>query len=269
MFSEWTTGYPVAYFPLNHCRPDGLNLIYMRYYSLLVAFFMLAFSACNSTNSNASATTDATTDAPAAMAAETAKAEPYPKNIEELDGRYPEAAKAYVAGGCFWCTEASFERIQGVEAVWSGYTGGEEKNPTYEQVSNKQTGHTEAIVIYYDPEVLDFNTLLEVFFVAHDPTQVNRQGPDVGPQYRSGIYPLNAEQRTAAEAKIKELNASGKFSSPIATEVVDATEFYLAEEYHQDYYDAHPNQGYIANVSRPKVEKVMKTFADILKPEYR
>ncbi|WP_116106496.1 peptide-methionine (S)-S-oxide reductase MsrA [Lewinella sp. IMCC34191] len=192
-------------------------------------------------------------------------------SIDELDARYPDAKKAYFAGGCFWCTEASFDRIQGVEDVWSGYAGGTSDNPNYKDVSYGKTDYAEAIVVYYDPEVIDYDKLLDIFFVAHDPTQVNRQGPDVGKQYRSAIFPINDEQRQAATAKIEKLNASAKFDKSIATTIESADNFYVAEAYHQDYYEdpSNPNQSYVQNVSRPKVEKVMKEFSDLLKPEYQ
>ena len=191
--------------------------------------------------------------------------------IEELDARYPGAEKAYFAGGCFWCTEASFDRIQGVADVWSGYAGGESYNPTYKEVSYGQTDYAEAIVVYYDPEIITYDQLLDVFFVAHDPTQLNRQGPDVGKQYRSAIFPLDAEQRQQAEAKIEAINAVGTFDKQIATTIEDPGTFYVAEPYHQDYYEdpSNPNQSYVQNVSRPKVEKVMKVFHDLLKPSYQ
>ncbi len=192
-------------------------------------------------------------------------------SIEELDAKYPNAEKAYFAGGCFWCTEASFDRIRGVEDVWSGYAGGTSNNPTYKEVSYGQTDYAEAIVVYYDPEQITYDKLLDIFFVAHDPTQVNRQGPDVGKQYRSAIFPINESQRQAAEAKIEKLNASGKFDDVIATTIEEPGTFYVAEAYHQDYYEdpSNPNQSYVQNVSRPKVEKVMKEFQDILKSEYQ
>jgi peptide-methionine (S)-S-oxide reductase len=125
--------------------------------------------------------------------------------------------------------------------------------------------------VYYDPDVITYDKLLDVFFVAHDPTQLNRQGPDIGPQYRSAIFPINPEQEQLAEAKIEALDASGKYSKPIATTIEDPIRFWVAEAYHQDYYEdpTNPNQGYVQNVSRPKVEKVMREFADILKEEYR
>ena len=192
-------------------------------------------------------------------------------SIDELDAQYPDAEKAYFAGGCFWCTEASFTRIQGVQDVYSGYAGGELENPTYADSNTKTSGHAEAIVVYYDPAVITYDKLLDIFFVAHDPTQLNRQGPDVGPQYRSAIFPITDEQRQQAKAKIEALNASGTFDKPIATTIEDPIRFWVAEEYHQNYYENpnNPNQGYVQNVSRPKVEKVMKEFSDLLKPEYQ
>lgn len=192
-------------------------------------------------------------------------------SIENLDAEYPDAEKAYFAGGCFWCTEASFTRIQGVQDVYSGYAGGELENPTYEDSNKSSSGHAESIVVYYDPDVISYDQLLDIFFVAHDPTQLNRQGPDVGPQYRSAIFPLNDEQRQAAEAKIADLNASGKFDKPIATTIEDPIQFWVAEPYHQDYYENpnNPNQSYVQNVSKPKVEKVMREFRELLKPEYK
>ena len=191
--------------------------------------------------------------------------------IEELDARFPESEKAYFAGGCFWCTEAAFERITGVIEVYSGYSGGPEENPTYREVASASTGHAEAVVVYFDPAVVSYETLLSVFFVAHDPTQLNRQGPDIGPQYRSAIYYLSPEQESAARIKIAELEESGKFARPIVTEVELAQNFYLAEDYHQDYYEQErpPNYGYVVNVTRPKVEKVVATFPELIKSEYQ
>ncbi len=182
---------------------------------------------------------------------------------------YEKYEVATFAGGCFWCTEASFERIKGVVDVISGYSGGEKEYPTYKEVSYNRTKHAEAIQIYYDPSVITFDKLLEVFFVAHDPTTLNRQGPDVGPQYRSEIFYQDQQQKEKAEAYMKKLDASGKFKDPIVTKLSKYDEFWTAEGYHQDYYEHNPQSGYIQKVSRPKVEKVMKTFKDILKDEYK
>ena len=234
---------------------------------LLLLVFGLSVASCDSQRPANTTTSETTPAAETATQAGLAGG----MSIEELDARYPDAEKAYFAGGCFWCTEASFDRIRGVEDVWSGYAGGDSDNPTYEEVSYGRTDYAEAIVVYYDPEVIDYDKLLDIFFVAHDPTQVNRQGPDVGKQYRSSIFPIDDEQRQQAEAKIAKLNASGKFDKEIATTIEDPGTFYVAEAYHQDYYEdpSNPNQSYVQNVSRPKVEKVMKEFKDILKEEYQ
>jgi len=180
---------------------------------------------------------------------------------------YEKYEVATLAGGCFWCTEASLDRINGVVDVISGYTDGPVEYPTYEAVCRGTTGHTEAIMVYYDPEVVSFETLLKVFFVAHDGTQLNRQGPDVGTQYRSGIYYHNEAQAASAKSYIEKLNNSS--IEKIVTEVDPYTEFYVAEAYHQDYYEHNPGNPYIARVSGPKVKKVMKAFKDILKAEFQ
>ena len=193
-----------------------------------------------------------------------------PTIAEYTQGKDYSAYKvATFAGGCFWCTEAAFERINGVVDVISGYSGGTTERPTYYQVGAGNTGHAEAIQIFYDPKVIDFKTLLKVFFVAHDPTQLNRQGPDIGSEYRSAIYYHNDEQKQMVDEYITALDASGKFENKIVTEVAAYDEFWVAEEYHQNYYELHPENGYVQRVSRPKVEKVKKTFATLLKPKYK
>ena len=171
---------------------------------------------------------------------------------------------ATFAGGCFWCTEASFENIKGVKDVISGYSGGDEKYPSYGDVCDRKTGHAESVQIYFDPKVVSYQQLLEVFFVAHDPTTLNRQGPDSGPQYRSAIFYHNEQQKKQAEAIIEKLNHSGHFANNIVTEVTPYKSFWVAEGYHQDYYRHHPNNPYIRQVSKPKVEKVRKIFKDIM-----
>jgi peptide-methionine (S)-S-oxide reductase len=170
---------------------------------------------------------------------------------------------ATFAGGCFWCIEASFEQIKGVKEAVSGYAGGSKENATYRKVSYGLTRHTETVQIYYDPEVIDYNTLLDIFFTAHDPTQLNRQGPDVGTQYRSAIFYHNKKQRELAEKKIEEL--SPNFEKRIVTELNRYTEFFEAEAYHQDYEKRNPNQPYVVSVSRPKVERVANKFKHLLK----
>ena len=201
-------------------------------------------------------------------------AEPKSSEISKIkdytaDKDYENLEEATFAGGCFWCTEASFERINGVVDVISGYSGGKEAYPTYKEVAWGKTSHAESIHIYYDPAVIKYNTLLEVFFTAHDPTTLNRQGPDVGPHYRSEIFYHNEMQKEAAENMIARLNKSGYFKDPIVTKLSAYKEFWVAEAYHQDYYEYNPGSSYIANVSRPKVEKVKKVFASILKEKYR
>lgn len=178
---------------------------------------------------------------------------------------YQKLDTATFAGGCFWCVEASFEQIKGVASAVSGYSGGEAKNADYKKVSSGMTNHAEAVQVYFDPSIISYETLLDIFFTAHDPTQLNRQGPDVGAQYRSEIFYHNNEQKKLSEAKMKELASS--FSSPIVTKLTKLDAFYIAEAYHQDFEKRNPNQGYIVAVSRPKINKVKKKFADILKEE--
>ena len=183
-------------------------------------------------------------------------------------GSAGKEAVATLAGGCFWCTEAVFERMKGVNDVVSGYMGGHVPNPTYEQVCGKRTGHAEAVEIYYDPTKTTYEELLEVFFKTHDPTTLNRQGPDEGPQYRSAVFYHDDQQRAIAENYIKKLNESGGFNSPVVTKLEKASTFYAAEEYHQDYYRRNPYAGYCQAVVRNKVRKFNREFGDkIKKPE--
>ena len=233
--------------------------------------FLLAFAVLFSLTSCDSQRTTSTTSETSSPARQASGDLVGGIGIDELDAQYEDYEKAYFAGGCFWCTEASFDRIQGVADVYSGYAGGELENPSYADSNKKTSGHAEAIVVYYDPATVTYDKLLDIFFVAHDPTQLNRQGPDVGPQYRSAIFPLDDDQRRRAEDKIAALDAGGTYSDPIATTIEDPIRFWVAEAYHQDYYEdpSNPNQGYVQGVSRPKVEKVMKEFREILKPEYQ
>ena len=174
-------------------------------------------------------------------------------------------AKATFAGGCFWCTEAVYAELKGVKSVTSGYIGGQVPNPTYKQVCTGMTGHAEAIEIEYDRQVVPFEKLLEVFFATHDPTTLNRQGADIGTQYRSGIFYHDAEQKRIAEEVIAKLNAARVFPGKIVTEVTPASTFYPAEDYHQDYFANNPFQPYCQAVAAPKVEKVRKVFKDLVK----
>ncbi len=171
--------------------------------------------------------------------------------------------------GCFWCVEAVFQRLDGVVKVVSGYSGGETKNPTYEQVCTGKTGHAEVCQITYDPSKISFPDLLEVFFSTHDPTTLNRQGADTGPQYRSAIFFHNGAQRELAEKYKAELGKSGAFKDPIVTEINPYTVFYLAEKYHQDYFDSNQMQPYCSFVIRPKLDKFTKQFKDKLKAELK
>jgi peptide-methionine (S)-S-oxide reductase len=174
-------------------------------------------------------------------------------------------AKATFGAGCFWCTEAVFQQLKGVQSVVSGYSGGSVKNPTYRQVCTGTTGHAEAIQVTYDPAVISYEELLEVFWQTHDPTTRDRQGNDVGPQYRSVIFYHTDEQKRLAEHYKQQLDASGAFPSPIVTEIVPFTEFYRAEGYHQNYFEENPAQSYCRAIIRPKVEKVKKVFRNKLK----
>ena len=167
--------------------------------------------------------------------------------------------------GCFWCTEAIFQQLDGVEKVTSGYSGGTVANPTYEEVCSKTTGHAECLNIVYDPKKISFDELLEIFWQVHDPTTLNRQGADVGPQYRSVIFWHNEEQRAKASKYKEELDKSGAFDKPIVTTLEKFTVFYPAEAYHQNYYRNNPGQGYCQFVIRPKVEKFEKVFKNKLK----
>ncbi len=164
--------------------------------------------------------------------------------------------KATLAGGCFWCIEAVFERIPGVRRATSGYTGGQTPNPTYRQVCSGNTGHAEAVEIEFDPANISFGQLLDIFWQAHDPTQLNRQGNDVGTQYRSAIFYHSEAQKQAAESAIQALNASGQYKKPIVTQVAPATTFYTAEDYHQGYFDQNRNQPYCRFVIQPKLSKM-------------
>lgn len=172
---------------------------------------------------------------------------------------------ATLAGGCFWCLEAVFDDLKGVQSVVSGYAGGTVPNPSYKQVCTGTTGHAEVVQIKYDPDVIGYEDLLNVFFAIHDPTTLNRQGADVGTQYRSAVFYHNDEQKTAAKEKIAELNKTGPWDNPIVTEVAPLDEFYQAEDYHQEYFANNPNQPYCQAVVAPKVAKFRKQFVDRLK----
>ncbi|CAN5909685.1 peptide-methionine (S)-S-oxide reductase MsrA [soil metagenome] len=172
---------------------------------------------------------------------------------------------ATFGNGCFWCTEAVFQELEGVEKVVSGYAGGHVANPTYKQVCSGTTGHAEVLQITYDPQKISYEELLEVFWATHDPTTLNRQGNDVGPQYRSIIFYHDKKQRELAEKYKKELDASGAFDRPIVTFIEPLPEFYPAENYHQNYFNTHGSEPYCQFLIRPKVEKFRKVFEGKLK----
>ncbi|HVS79631.1 MAG TPA: peptide-methionine (S)-S-oxide reductase MsrA [Candidatus Paceibacterota bacterium] len=172
---------------------------------------------------------------------------------------------AVFGGGCFWCTEAVFKAIKGVTAVCPGYAGGTKKNPTYEEVSSGNTGHAEVVEVEYDPGLVDYDTLLTIFFASHDPTSLNRQDADVGTQYRSAIFYTTPEQKEKAERFINDLNASSETGRRIVTEVVPLDKFYEAEDYHKNYFANHPEAPYCQLVINPKLEKVQAKYADLLK----
>ena len=172
---------------------------------------------------------------------------------------------ATLAGGCFWCLEAVYDQMKGVLSVESGYTGGKVPNPSYESVCSGRTGHAEAVRITFDPAVVSYREILEVLFAIHDPTTLNRQGNDVGTQYRSAIYYHSPEQKATAEAIVAELTAEQAYPNPIVTEVTPAEPFYEAEAYHQEYFAKNPGQGYCSFVVAPKVAKFRQHFAEKMK----
>ena len=199
---------------------------------------------------------DATTDPTQTVA----ELEPMAQDLSEFE-------TAYFASGCFWCVEAIFESVKGVEEVISGYAGGSEENPTYEQVGAGKTSHAEAVEVYYDPEVISFFELVQVFFGSHDPTTLNRQGPDRGPQYRSIAFYKNEEEQKIINAYMQALRDNNVYDRPIVTEVTPFTIFYDAEAYHQDYERKNPNNPYIQNISIPRLNLFKKNFPDYLKKE--
>lgn len=185
-------------------------------------------------------------------------------NAEDPTAR-EETETATLAGGCFWCLEPIFEELQGVRDVQVGYSGGSVENPTYKQVSTGNTGHAEAVQIAYEPDVISYRELLQVFFTIHDPTQLNRQGPDVGPQYRSAVFYHTSEQKETTQEVIRKFKEKGIWDGDIVTEVTPFDAFYRAEEYHQEYYEKNPNAGYCQVIIDPKVAKFREKFQSKLK----
>ncbi|MEP7250959.1 MAG: peptide-methionine (S)-S-oxide reductase MsrA [Ginsengibacter sp.] len=177
-------------------------------------------------------------------------------------------SQATFAGGCFWCEETIFESVKGVKEVISGYSGGTEANPTYEQVGSGSTGHAESVNIYYDSSQVNYDTLLKVYFASEDATQVNGQGPDEGTQYRSIVLYRNDHEKQEAEDYIKQLNDSKKYDAPIAAQVVSFTKFWDAEDYHQNYIVNNPNVPYVRMESIPRIKRFQKQFPELLKPDH-
>jgi peptide-methionine (S)-S-oxide reductase len=215
----------------------------MRRYSLLSCLLAITFAAC----AQGKQTKD---NVPGDMSV--------PKNVK--------TEVATFGGGCFWCTEAQFQYLDGVLKVESGFSGGTVANPSYEEVCTGTTGHAEVIQVTYDPAKIDYPELLKAFWTSHDPTQLNRQGNDVGTQYRSVIFYHNEEQKKLAEEYKQKLDQSGAYNAPVVTEIAPFKKFYVAEDYHQDYYKQNGNQPYCHFVIAPKLEKFKKVFKDKLKP---
>jgi peptide-methionine (S)-S-oxide reductase len=187
-----------------------------------------------------------------------------------LSASSPKAAElATLGGGCFWCTEAVFNQLKGVERVESGYSGGNLENPTYEQVSTGTTGHAEVVQLTFDPSLISFKEILQIFFSTHDPTTLSRQGPDVGTQYRSVIFYHNDQQRIIAEQVIKELTEEKLFDALIVTKIEPFNKFYKAEDYHKDYFKRHPEEQYCRIVITPKIAKLQKLYLSKLKPQVK
>ena len=203
----------------------------------------------------------------ALLACHLSAAPPTSQPQDDTTAKSEKELVATFAGGCFWCTEAVFERMEGVTDVISGYIGGHVRNPTYEQVCTKLTGHAEAVEIYYDPSKTTYDELLEVFFKTHDPTTLNRQGPDSGPQYRSSVFYHDEQQQKAAQKYIAKLNASDEYDGKVVTKLEKATTFYPAEEYHQDFFEKNPRHRYCQAIVRLKVNKFNRTFSDKLKKD--
>ncbi len=185
-------------------------------------------------------------------------------NAQKKQNMSKELATATFGNGCFWCTEAIFQQLKGVESVYPGYTGGHVKNPSYREVCTGSTGHAEAIEIKYDPAVISYRELLDIFFYTHDPTTLNRQGNDIGTQYRSAIFYHSEAQKEAAEKSKREV-APKLWEDPIVTEITEASEYYVAEDYHQNYFNENPNAGYCRVIINPKVKKARKEFSHLLK----
>lgn len=231
----------------------NLEILSIMIRKLLVILLLATVWACNSRNKSEKSGSE-TENAVAVM--DTSASE----DLQEYE-------TAYFASGCFWCVEAIFESVRGVKEVVSGYSGGKEENPNYEAVSYGRTSHAEAVEVYYDPAVISFTELVQVFFGSHDPTSLNRQGPDSGPQYRSVAFYKNDKEKQVIESYMKALEENKVYDQPIVTEVTKFDKFYKAEDYHQDYERKNPNNSYIRNVSVPRLNRFKKNFQDYLKDD--
>jgi len=190
-------------------------------------------------------------------------------NPPQIFDRILNMATATLAGGCFWCTETIFKRLKGVTSVMPGYAGGEKPNPSYDEVCSGTTGHAEAIQITFDPSVISYHKILDVFWHLHDPTTLNQQGNDIGTQYRSAIFYHSAKQKEIAEESKEELEKSEAFNRPIVTQIVPFTNFYKAENYHLNYYDKNKSASYCQIVIDPKIQKLMSNYKEDVKEEYK
>ncbi len=212
-------------------------------FSVLFLSISLISTACNGTSAKTIAGTELSTDTT----------------------RYGKLDTAYFASGCFWCVEAIYERLYGVKESVSGYSGGKTKNPTYEEVGGDRTGHAEAVMIFYDPKLISYESLVKVYFGSQNPTDVNGQAPDFGSAYRSIIFYRNAAEQKIAEDFKRQLGESGKFSAPIAAEIIPFTVFYEAEDYHQNYEKLNPNNSYVRGISIPRLRRMEAKFPELLK----
>ncbi len=218
---------------------------------VLSFFSLITFSSC-AQNNNAGAASQASTNS---------------AQNEEKTGDLSKYSEATFAGGCFWCEEGVFESVKGVAESVSGYAGGESKNPTYELIGTGKTGHAEAVTVYYDSSIIDYPTLLKIFFASEDPTQVNGQGPDHGTQYRSIVFYRNNQEQKIAMNYIEVLNNSGKYSAPIAAQLLPFSEFWKAEDYHQNYIQHNPNNPYVQHESIPRIKRFQQQFPQLIKKE--
>ena len=186
-------------------------------------------------------------------------------HTKKMNNQTNSNSKITLGAGCFWCVEAVFEEVKGIKRVTSGYMGGKVKNPTYREVCSGLTGHAEVVQLEYDPKQINLSSILEIFWKTHDPTTLNRQGNDIGTQYRSAIFYHSDDQKNVATALLNKLNSSGAYSGRIITEISKASEFYVAEDYHQDYFSLNSQQPYCQYVIQPKLDKFRKVFVDYLK----